>query len=401
MTTLESTPTAVTDNQSAASSWDEAMKSEPAASIDDPAVKPVDTVKEPEVKTEVKAKSDNGTKPVETDEFPSELVEGKKEDKKPEEDPDAIYRDEPKGPVKHEHFKNVQTRALQDVTAARSEAESLRKEMANLKAEGGGKLPEEHVKAFDALKAERDALLERLGQSDYQNTPEFQSKFTSKEKQIVAALTETADAAGADKEMVASLLHLPLKRRMAMLDEADLSPSARSRIDTLLVRHDELQSDKAEELANWKTNATARQQEVQAKEQARQAADERQYEEAFKEITTELFETEPFRMIEGNEKWNAVAEKNRANAAEIVKGNLSAKAVVRAAVHAAGYETLLGMFRQVQGRNRDMAVRLAKYEKNGAAPKNAPHDGGKRSPSSDAESSRMSWDAAVQTHGGF
>lgn len=345
----------------------------------------------------------NGTKPpVETgDEFPSELIEGKAE--VPKEDPDAVFKEPAKGPVKHEHFERVQKAALDRVTAIKAEADSLRAELAKAKT-GSTALPEEHIKTVEALKAERDTLLERLGEADYARTPEFESKFTKREQGIAASLIETAEAAGADKETISSLLHVPLKRRMALLDEAELNPSARGRIDALLVRYDEIQGEKGAELADWKTKSASRQQEQAAQEHARSAAEERQYDEALKEITSEIFEKdEPFRVIEGQTKWNETAERNRANVAEIVKGNLSPKAVVRAAVHAAGYETLLGMFRKAQATAKAQATELAKYRGNTPKPGDGvtPRDTGEPdiSKMSDAEASRYNWNKAMRSGG--
>ena len=52
-------------------------------------------------------------------------------------------------------------------------------------------------------------------------------------------------------------------------------------------------------------------------------------------------------------------------------------AIVRGAIHAAGYETLLGMFRKVQTIARERGERLAKSEKNTPGPSNnSPRDTG-------------------------
>lgn len=390
MTTETEVP--ITDRDSAKSSWDAAMEAEAAIETEKPAEVVTETVKTeaaPVVQT-------NGTKPTETPEFPAEIVDGAKP--LVTEDPDAVFKEVPKGPIKHENFLRVQKDALDRVTAAKAEAETLRAEIAQLKT-ATGTVPDEHVKATETLKAERDALLERLGQVDYARTPDFESKFTKREQGIATALVETAEAAGADKDIIASLLHVPLKRRMAMLDEAELNPSARGRIDALLVRYDEIQGEKGTELANWKVNATARQQAAAAQEQARTAAEERQYTDALSKVTKELFEQEPFRMVEGNEKWNAVATRNRANAEEIVRGSLSPEGVVRAAVHAAGYESLLGMFRQSQARCRDMAAELATYKQNSPVASNTSHTTETRKPKNDTESSQESWNIATRNQG--
>lgn len=381
-------PPPITDRESATNSWNEAMK---AAGADDP---PVPTPSEQPEKVVATA---NGTKPVETktDEFPDEIIDiAKPAEIVPAEDPDAIFNETPKGQVKHEHFTKVQQTAKERVAAARAESDTLKAEIAKLKTSGTGELPAEHVKQVEELRAEREALLERLGQSDYARTDEFAAKFTNKEGAIAKSLAETAEAAGADKETITALLHVPLKKRMAMLDEAELNPSARGRVDALLVRYDEIQQDKAAELANWKTEAAHRQQTQQAQQQARAAAEEKQYNDAFTEVTKELFETEPFRIIPGNEKWNETANRNRANASEIIKGNLSPAAVVRAGVHAAGYETLLGMFRQVQARARDLAAENTKLKGNSPVPASTSQAQTTNRPMTDAEHSRQAWEEA-------
>lgn len=329
------------------------------------------------IKTKVlESEAPNGTHPIKDgDEFPSELIEGIRKEVAPVEDADALFKEQPKGPVKHEHFERVQKTALERVTAADAKVKALEAELAK-KLTTPNPLSEEHTKALEDLKSERATLLEKLGIADYANTPEFHSKFTAKERSIEAALMDTAEAAGADKDMISALLHVPIKKRMAMLDEAELSPSARGRIEAWLVRHDELQSDKASELANWKTNAAARQQQEAARAQAHEAQEEREYDLEFEMVSKELFEAEPFRLVEGQPEWNKVAERNRANARELLKGQLSKKAVVVGSIHAAGYETLLGMLRKVQAVAKERGERLSKYEKNtaiaasGSAPRN-------------------------------
>lgn len=390
--------TALSDSESAVESFNAAMAAagETQQIIEQAPEKVVEPVKEPVAKA-----STNGTAPEKTDEFPDELVGGKEPVvAAPEEDPDAILNEVPKGQVKHEHFEKVQKTAKERVAAARAEADQLRAEVAKLKTAPSSELAPEHVKTLQALKAERDEALERAGRNDYAGTDEFQKRFTAKESRIAASLTATAEAVGADKETIAALPHLSLKKRMAMLDEAELNQSARSRIDVLLVEYDNLQEEKSEELTNWKANAASRQQRNAAQQQAQAEAEEREYETAFKEVSAELFEHEPFRLIEGNEKWNAVAMKNRANAEEIMKGNLSKKAVARAAGHAAGYETLLGMLRQAQTKNKDQAVRLSKYEKNSPSITSTPASTNSGRKMTDSEYAKLAWDEGHKAHAG-
>ncbi len=384
--------------ESSKASWDAAMAKNNVRLANDGGISMQQQSEEsaPVVEKESVVAHTNGTAPETDEEFPSELITGKPAVETPSEDPDALFKEAPKGPVKHEHFERVQKKALEEVTRARAELEQLRAEAAKTKP--SDQLSPELVKQMEDLKAEREQLLERLGQADYARTPEFESKFTVKEQQIATALTETVEAAGADKDLVSSLLHVGIKKRMEMLDNAEITPSAKSRIDALLVRYDEVQSDKVAELANWKSKSAARQQQQQAEQQARAAQEEKEYDTAFDEISKELFETEPFRIIAGQDKWNAVAEKNRANARELLKGGLSAKAVVRGGIHAAGYETLLGMFRKVQATAKSQAAEIAKLRGNSPLPASrAPNEkgGADTSKMSDSEAARYHFNKAM------
>jgi hypothetical protein len=331
----------------------------------------------PELKVEAPAPKETPSpepKPKQSEDgisFPDDLLEDGP--KAPVENPDAIFEEAPKGPVKHEHFERVQKAAKERVAAAKAEIEQLRAEVA--KAKPSSVLPEEHVKQMAELQAERDALRDKLGQSDYERTPEFEGKFTSREKNLRDMLTATAEASGADKELVLAALHLPLKKRIEMLNDAELNPAALTQITSILTQHDQLQAEKQLALTNWKQDAVTRQQQQQAAAIAHQEAAKKADQEAFEEVSKRFSETPGIKPKDGDVTALSKFERNAELAARLYSGDLNPKAVALASMKAAWFDTILERHNEAIRLANARAEEIVKLKGNGPSINGHPVNG--------------------------
>lgn len=331
-------PTIPDDIGPAADRWEEAQKAATVA----PTAKA-------DVKVETK-KDDSG--------IPDELLS----EKAKEVDPDADLLDaEPVGQLKHDNFKRVQAKAKKEIAAAQKERDDLAAKIKEFEVRGTDDKTKFKLEQLEKDLSERDSELERLA---FERSPRFQKQFVAREQATVARAKQALVDAGGDAALLDEILAAKGPRRFALLDELDTqSASARQYLITALSEHDAIQSEKAAALGESRERLTQWQNEDKAQQEA--AASQRTV-EMKKLLDRTIIETatefEPFRKVEGNDKWNAEVDERIAEVHRIAVGESTEKEIVQKIARGVAADRIHQMFRTVRDENTKLKERIASLE---------------------------------------
>lgn len=257
------------------------------------------------------------------DPIPAELlgIEPRKE----QDELDKMLTEEPKGHVKNEHFKKVQTAAKARIEAAQAEKDALAKELADVK----GKLNEDFIpekvrKQLEDYQVRLKEREEELGKIAVERSPAFKEKFTNRKTSLVNQLTKTAEDLGLDKSVAKQLIHADLKKRVEILDNLELSASGQSYLTSLIQQHDQVDQDEQSFLADWQTQKARMEEEEMAQSTAQKAKMKEEEDRDFQKVLDEMGKSfAPIRKVEGNDAWNKQVDSIIERAKHFYDGNFS------------------------------------------------------------------------------
>lgn len=327
---------------------------------------------EPEVTPEPEGKKD-APKKDDAMVVPDQVL-GIETPKEPEED---ILNETPKGPIKHEHFKKVQEKAKADIAAAKAENERILKEYEEAK----GKLnpdyvPEKVKQEWDGTKKRVAELEEELGRVAVEKTEAFKERFTNKQIRIEKDLKKAGEELEIKGDVITGLMHATGKRRFDLIEELDITSTAKSYLTGLLKDYDLVESEKSDFMADWKGQLSKHEETQKAQADERKAKLKEHEDRTYSKILEENRNKYGFlQKVDGNDKWNAQVDAIEAEAKKIFDGEgWDAETVAQLAIAGAGAKPVYAMLDHVTGRLREALTELASLK---AASPTAPPPGGK------------------------
>ena len=251
------------------------------------------------------------------------------------------------------------TKAADAFRKIKEEKAQLAKQLDELKA---GKTANPNFEAqLKTLQEERDALSERVRLLDIERHPEFVKKYEGK---INGVFESVKGLVGTDGERLVGLLKSPESDyRNSQIDDIveGLSPSKKAKLGALIVRYDEINSEKAAEMSEAKSDYDAIISKYQQdNEQGTKAALE-SASKTWAKVSENARALEIFEPREGDEEWNGELNQRLSLAQQIFNGENSEEDLAKAALWAAAapkYRELL--YSQVEV-NKRLQAELAKY----------------------------------------
>ena len=251
------------------------------------------------------------------------------------------------------------TKAADAFRKIKEEKAALAKQLEELKS-GKTNNPnfEEQLKT---LQQERDALSERVRILDVERHPEFVKKYEGK---INGVFDSVKSLVGSDGERLVGLLKSPESDyRNSQIDDIveGLSPSRKAKLGALIVKYDEINSEKASEISEAKSDYDAiiskyQQDNEQGTKVALESATK-----TWAKVSENARALEIFEPREGDEEWNGELNQRLSLAQQIFNGENSEEDLAKAALWAAAapkYRELL--YSQVEV-NKRLQAELAKY----------------------------------------
>lgn len=251
------------------------------------------------------------------------------------------------------------TKAADAFRKIKEEKAQLAKQLDELKA---GKTTNPNFESqLKTLQEERDALSERVRLLDIERHPEFVKKYEGK---INSVFESVKGLVGTDGERLVGLLKSPESDyRNSQIDDIveGLSPSKKAKLGALIVRYDEINSEKAAEMSEAKSDYDAIISKYQQdNEQGTKAALE-SASKTWAKVSENARALEIFEPREGDEEWNGELNQRLSLAQQIFNGENSEEDLAKAALWAAAapkYRELL--YSQVEV-NKRLQAELAKY----------------------------------------
>jgi len=251
------------------------------------------------------------------------------------------------------------TKAADAFRKIKEEKAQLAKQLDELKA---GKTANPNFESqLKTLQEERDALSERVRLLDIERHPEFVKKYEGK---INSVFESVKGLVGTDGERLVGLLKSPESDyRNSQIDDIveGLSPSKKAKLGALIVRYDEINSEKAAEMSEAKSDYDAIISKYQQdNEQGTRAALE-SANKTWAKVSENARALEIFEPREGDEEWNGELNQRLSLAQQIFNGENSEEDLAKAALWAAAapkYRELL--YSQVEV-NKRLQAELAKY----------------------------------------
>ena len=251
------------------------------------------------------------------------------------------------------------TKAADAFRKIKEEKAQLAKQLEELKA---GKFSNPDYDAqLKALQEERDALSERVRLLDVERHPEFIKKY---EGRINGVFESVKSLVGTDGERLVGLLKSPdSDYRNSQIDDIveGLSPAKKAKLGALIVRYEEINSEKAAEISEAKSDYDAVISKYQQdNEQGTKAALE-QATKTWQKVSENARALEIFEPRENDEEWNTELTQRLSLAQQIFNGENSEEDLAKAALWAAAapkYRELL--YAQVEV-NKRLQAELAKY----------------------------------------
>lgn len=252
------------------------------------------------------------------DYVPAQLLQpGAKPEAKPEDDFDKLISEKPQGQIKHEHFERVQTGAKKAVEQARAELAALK---AELEKRGNGNSAELQ-KELDAIREAKSKLEEELERTALERHPKFREKYDAKEEGLRTQIERITKELGLDEDAIASAVSSSGKRRFSIMDDIEMSSTARSHLINLMADLDKTQSDKQAEIGKSRERLREWQQEQEAsaklREERERAEEDRIFNSALEQAKSKL---PAFRYIDGDTKFNSGVDERIALAKRIFNG---------------------------------------------------------------------------------
>jgi len=256
------------------------------------------------------------------------------------------------------------TKAAEAFRKIKEEKAALAKQLEEIKS---SKNPsEDYETKLKTLNEEREALSERLRLLDIERHPEFVKKY---EGRINNVFESVKGLVGSDGDRLVSLLKAPESDyRNSQIDDIvdQLSPAKKAKLGALIVKHDEIQSERASEIAEAKSDYESIISKYQQDESTNTKAALEEANKTWSKVAENARALEIFEPRENDEEWNSELTQRMDLARQIFNGENSEEDLAKAALWAAAapkYRELL--YAQVEV-NKRLQAELAKYR--GAEP---------------------------------
>lgn len=253
------------------------------------------------------------------------------------------------------------TKAAEAFKKIKAEREELAKQVEELKK---GKATNPNYEAeLKQLQEDRETLSERLRLLDIERHPDFIKKYEAK----INSVTESIKGMiGTDADRFISLLKSPESDyRNSQIDDIveNLTPSKRAKLGALIVKYDEVNSERSQELNEAKADyeRIASQYKQQFEDNSKEAIERSN--NIWKTISENARALEIFEPRENDDSWNKEIGDRIQLAQQIFNGENSEEDLAKAALWAAAapkYRELL--YAQVEV-NKRLQAELAKYRK--------------------------------------
>lgn len=253
------------------------------------------------------------------------------------------------------------TKAAEAFKKIKAEREELAKQVDELKK---GKSTNPNFESeLKQLQEERQILSERLRLLDIERHPDFIKKYETK----INSVTESIKGImGTDGDRLMSLLKTPENDyRNSQIDDIveGLSPSKRAKLGALIVKYEEINSDRSQELSEAKSDyeRIASQYKQEFEDNSKEAIERSNG--IWKTISENARALEIFEPRENDDSWNKEISDRMMLAQQIFNGENSEEDLAKAALWAAAapkYRELL--YAQVEV-NKRLQAELSKYRK--------------------------------------
>lgn len=204
------------------------------------------------------------------------------------------------------------------------------------------------TKELEAIRKERDELSEKLAMLNVVEHPKFKAYYEGKRNEQVDVAKRILGDRAQQFEQIIAMPDSQWKDEQLTELVADMTPIQQGRVAAIVNELSRLDTEKANQIANWKQNREA----LQAEEfKQKQAAEAKQAEFA-KQMTGE-FESHlskmqdktdgivAFQKREGDEAWNSAVDKRIEYARALFNGKVDKKGALQAIVNAAAFDGVL------------------------------------------------------------
>lgn len=256
------------------------------------------------------------------------------------------------------------TKAAEAFRKIKAEREALAKEVEQLRKSGDtGK---EYESKLKELQQERETLSERLRLLDIERHPDFVKKYESKLSSVMDNIKSTVGSEG--DRMVALLKSPDSEYRNLQLDEIieGLSPAKRAKLGALIVRQEEIMSERNSEIESAKKDYDSVVSQYKKENDDNSAEALQRSESVWNDISSNARALEVFETRDGDDEWNGEVNQRLSLARQIFNGENSEEDLAKAALWAASapkYRELL--YAQVEV-NKRLQAELTRIK--GASP---------------------------------
>jgi len=258
------------------------------------------------------------------------------------------------------------TKAAEAFRKIKEEKAALAKQLEDLKKNATKTPTDDYETKLKTLNEEREALSERLRLLDIERHPEFVKKYESR---INGVFDSVKNLVGTDGDRLVSLLKAPESDyRNSQIDDIvdGLSPAKKAKLGALIVKHEEIQSERSAEINEAKSDYEAIRSRYQEEESANTKTALEEANKTWSKVAENARALEIFEPRENDEEWNTELNQRMDLARQIFNGENSEEDLAKAALWAAAapkYRELL--YAQVEV-NKRLQAELAKYR--GAEP---------------------------------
>ena len=258
------------------------------------------------------------------------------------------------------------TKAAEAFRKIKEEKAALAKQLDDLKKNATKTPTDDYETKLKTLNEEREALSERLRLLDIERHPEFVKKYESR---INGVFDSVKNLVGTDGDRLVSLLKAPESDyRNSQIDDIvdGLSPAKKAKLGALIVKHEEIQSERSAEINEAKSDYEAIRSRYQEEESVNTKTALEEANKTWSKVAENARALEIFEPRENDEEWNTELNQRMDLARQIFNGENSEEDLAKAALWAAAapkYRELL--YAQVEV-NKRLQAELAKYR--GAEP---------------------------------
>jgi hypothetical protein len=282
------------------------------------------------------------------------------------------------------------TKAAEAFRKIKEEKAALAKQLEDLKKTATKTPAEDYEAKLKTLNEEREALSERLRLLDIERHPEFVKKY---EGRINGVFDSVKNLVGTDGDRLVSLLKAPESDyRNSQIDDIveGLSPAKKAKLGALIVKHEEIQSERNAEINEAKSDYEAIRSRYQEEESTNTKTALEEANKTWSKVAENARALEIFEPRENDEEWNTELNQRMDLARQIFNGENSEEDLAKAALWAAAapkYRELL--YAQVEV-NKRLQSELAKYR--GAEPGVSSSSKGNSRPASSSNANPNSQD---------